>query len=490
MGAVPIVTAFAQSSNVAAAKLAVTRLAPAVFYRHLVDFGFGEKTGIDLPGEAPGLLRHVKDWTAQSVASLAYGYEIQVTGIQMAAAVAAIANKGFYMKPHVAREVRNFRGEVVKKIEPETLRRVCSQETSKRMLELMEAVVKEGTGKAAAIPGYRVGGKTGTTIKLDPETKRYSRGNYISSFCGVAPLDDPEICIYIWIDNPRGGVYYGGQVAAPVFKEIATCALKVLRIPPSGEAPAETPNPVEVASARPEEPWFPIVPRAEEDGDRAPGTMPDLRGLTMREVHERLVQLNLPFDIKGSGVVIDQVPRPFETIDPRERVLVICGTAEEYRKRLAGEAQQPAQPTNNVTMEAPNGGANQPVLKLRRGREEYEIPISSSQAATSNGSETRIKLPTPQSTPEPAEPTSVVEGEDPDARVRQGPLYDAGRSVWKKVIDNKLTQDAPPTRPAESTSDEGRNEAKKGSSRSPASAYEIGYSAKDQSDVSSSDSER
>lgn len=442
MGAVPIVTAFAESSNVAAAKLAVTRLQPSRFYKHLVDFGFGEKTGIDLPGESPGFLRHVKEWTAQSIASLAYGYELQVTAIQVAAAAAAIANNGIYMKPHVVREVRNYRGEVVRQILPETVRRVCSPTTSRRMRELMEAVVTEGTGKSAQIPGYRVGGKTGTTIKLDPETKRYSKGNYIASFCGIAPLEDPEICIYVWIDNPRGGQYYGGQVSAPVFKEIAQTALKVLKIPPSSkEPPVKSIDVVLDGMRKPAVPVGYLEP-APEDEPVAPGCMPDLRGLTMREAHERLASLNLAFETQGSGVVVDQQPKPFETIDPREPVRLVFGSEEEYRNsRMTAASSAETPPREGVSTEG--NPTPTPSVSIVRGKQHITVPVTVEQTSRTLGiGKASVAAIVPSPTPTPPETPS---GEDPDVRVKRGPAPDVGKTVWKKVIKDSIDSSTPHT---------------------------------------------
>ncbi len=489
MGAVPLVTAFAQSSNVAAAKLAMTRLQPARFYKHLVDFGFGEKTGIDLPGEAPGLLRHVKDWTAQSVASLAYGYELQVTAIQVAAAAAAIANNGIYMKPHVVKEIRNFRGEIVQQIQPEKVRRVCSPSTTKRMLELMEAVVREGTGKAAAVPNYRVGGKTGTTIKLDPETKRYSRGNYIGSFCGIAPLEDPEICIYIWIDNPRGGAYYGGQVAAPVFKEIAQETLKILRIPPSQNADEEPPpKSIEVAldEIRNLHGVPAVVERPPEDEEIAPGCMPNLRGLTMREAHERLAKLGLAFESQGSGVVVDQIPRPYETLDSSQPVQLVFGSPEQYRESLLANENMLAQATPRPEPHELLPSVSTPKLKLVSHRKEIEIPLGSDSAQDSSTVALR-GLPSPQPLASPAAtPLTSATEEDPDQRVYRGPAPDAGRSVWKKVLEKN--EDMPAGAPAGNTP--GATPASSpATSKSLRSAYDIRLSSNEPTQTSD-DSER
>jgi cell division protein FtsI (penicillin-binding protein 3) len=489
LGAVPIVTAFAESSNVAAAKLATMRLQPARFYKHLLDFGFGEKTGIDLPGEAPGLLRHVKDWTAQSVASLAYGYELQVTAVQVVAAASAIVNEGIYMKPHVVKEIRNYRGETVRQVLPERLRRVCSATTSHRMRELMDAVVREGTGKPAAVPGYHVGGKTGTTIKLDPETKRYSRGSYIGSFCGVAPLDDPEICVYIWIDNPRGGAYYGGQVAAPVFKEIAQTALKVLNIPPSeGSEVPPAPSSFNVALRDSRElPAAGLLEPAPQDDPVAPGCMPDLRGLTMREAHERLAALELPFEVRGSGVVIDQTPKPYETIDPKETVQLVFGTEEQFRDVLVAQERTGGSSQSDLQQRAAIApAAETPVLKIVGQRRSVEIPLSA-EPTTSGDIALARGLPRPDATPSGGRGEDDSP-EDPDPRVRRGPAPDAGRNVWKKVVEDTLQ-----TPSASAAARKATDDAAPAPETTPAgpvrSMYQVRQTAGDQS-PDSSESER
>ncbi len=437
IGTVPIRIAFAQSSNVAAAKLAMGRLTPAKFYRHLVSFGFGEKTGIDLPGEATGRLRPLKQWTAQSVASLAYGYELQVTAIQVVAAAAAIMNNGIYMQPHIVREIRNYRGEIISQVLPQKLRRVCSPATTEKMKQLMEAVVREGTGKAAQLAEYRVGGKTGTTIKIDPKTGKYSRGNYIGSFCGVAPLEDPRICIYVWIDNPRGGTYYGGQVAAPVFKEIAEVALKQLKVPVSvpQEETSEDLNVVfdrvrsqydvqTVAAESERNPLATLLEQTRRNDQVATGSMPDLRGLTMREVHEKLASFDHPVEYRGSGVVVDQSPRPYETIEPGDIVVVEFGSQEEYLRRLAElpESQSAAagsSPATSLTT-APAVAAT-----LRIARHGKEVPLQVVARVTPSVTATAEQV---------GAPTSNALVEDPDPRVRSGPAPDVGKSVWAKTL--------------------------------------------------------
>lgn len=340
-GAVTAMRAFATSSNVGAVKAGLL-LTPATFHERLVRFGLGQPTGIDLPGETDGLLRNVRNWTAQSMSSIPMGYELRVTGLQMVAAVSAIANKGIYMQPHVVREIRDFRGDTVTRVQPRAVRRVCSSLTSQKMLQMMEEVVVNGTGKLAAVPNYRVGGKTGTTRKIDPLTRTYGR-SYFGSFCGVAPLEDPEICVYIWMDNPRGGSIYGGTIAAPVFREIAEVALKTLKVPMQREADPSMNVSLTLDTLRQE--LTGRVPATYLSASRpadtvTSGTMPNLEGRTMREVTEMLAEARIPFEFVGSGVVVDQYPRPYVTLEEGGKAQITFGSRQEYLAKLVVDAQR------------------------------------------------------------------------------------------------------------------------------------------------------
>jgi len=218
------------SSNIGAAKIAL-RLGADAWYRYLRAFGFGERTGIDLPGEAAGVLRPVPQWSGRSIASLAIGQELGVTPLQAAAAFAALVNGGSLMKPRVVRELRSPEGEVIRGYEPQLVRRVVSPETSRRVVETLVRVVGEGTGAEAAVAGYTVGGKTGTAQKYDPQLRGYSSHKFLASFLGVAPARQPRFVVLVMIDEPRG-VIYGGSVAAPVFRRVARRVLRYLNVPP------------------------------------------------------------------------------------------------------------------------------------------------------------------------------------------------------------------------------------------------------------------
>lgn len=220
----------AHSSNVGAIKVGM-KLGRSLYYSYISGFGFGNQTGIDLPGEAAGLVRRPQSWSPVSLGALSIGYEIAVTPIQMLTAISAIANGGNLVKPLVAKALVAPDGRVVREFRPLLLRRVISEETARVLTDLLKEVVTEGTGKLAAVEGYEVAGKTGTAQKPDPTTGRYSHRKLIASFVGFVPADDPRLAILVLIDEPQGEGW-GGSVAAPAFREIAKGALKYLKVPP------------------------------------------------------------------------------------------------------------------------------------------------------------------------------------------------------------------------------------------------------------------
>lgn len=220
----------AHSSNVGAIKVGM-KLGRSLYYSYISGFGFGNQTGIDLPGEAAGLIRRPQSWSPVSLGTLSIGYEIAVTPIQMLTAISAIANGGNLVKPLVAKALVAPDGRVVREFRPLLLRRVISEETARVLTDLLKEVVTEGTGKLAAVEGYEVAGKTGTAQKPDPTTGRYSHRKLIASFVGFVPADDPRLAILVLIDEPQGEGW-GGSVAAPAFREIAKGALKYLKVPP------------------------------------------------------------------------------------------------------------------------------------------------------------------------------------------------------------------------------------------------------------------
>lgn len=218
------------SSNIGATKLA-SLLSAQEFYQYITLFGFGKQTGIDLPGESSGLVRLPKEWSALSQYSLAFGQEISVTAMQLVSAFAAIANGGILYKPQIVKEIRKHSGEVTRRFAPIQVQRVISRKTAQTLSTFLTEVVSRGTGTKAAIDGTLVAGKTGTAQKIDSRTGSYSGDKYLSSFVGFVPADNPRLTILIVIDEPSG-IIYGGEVAAPVFKDIAVYSLRHLQYSP------------------------------------------------------------------------------------------------------------------------------------------------------------------------------------------------------------------------------------------------------------------
>ena len=218
-----------KSSNIGAAKTGML-LGEQRLYRYLQAFGFGQRTDIDLPGEVAGLLKSPREWGRRSLASISMGQEVGVTPLQMVSAVSAIANDGVLMKPYVVSEVRDQKGQPVREILPQVKRRVVSPGTARTLTAIMEGVVTNGTGMKAAIPGFRVAGKTGTAQKVDPRTGAYSSALSIGSFVGFVPADAPRLAMIIVIDEPQGEAW-GGVVAAPVFRRVGEQVLTYMGVP-------------------------------------------------------------------------------------------------------------------------------------------------------------------------------------------------------------------------------------------------------------------
>jgi cell division protein FtsI (penicillin-binding protein 3) len=224
-----------KSSNIGAAKTAMA-LGEERVYHYLKAFGFGERSEIDLPGEAAGLVKEPRDWGRRSLASIAIGQEIGVTALQLVTAVSAVANGGWLMKPYVVSEIRDGRGQVAVQAGPQVRRRPISAETAQTLTDILEGVVTNGTGTRAAVPGFRVAGKTGTAQKIDPQTGAYSPTLFVGSFTGFVPAEDPRLAIVVVIDEPHAEAW-GGVVAAPVFRKIAEQALPYLGV--SSRAPVK-----------------------------------------------------------------------------------------------------------------------------------------------------------------------------------------------------------------------------------------------------------
>lgn len=211
------------SSNIAMAKFS-TRLAPAEQYTTLRDFGFGAPTGIEFPAESPGRLRPPKEWSGTSPASLAIGYEISVTPLQLAVAYAAIANNGILLQPTLVREIRSPEGELLYRHRPEPVRRAVSPEIARRLRELLQGAVETGgTGSEGALATFPIAAKTGTARRV--VDGHYAPGQYTASFAALFPADRPQLVVVVKIDNPRKGSYFAAQTAAPVTRRMLEQAL-------------------------------------------------------------------------------------------------------------------------------------------------------------------------------------------------------------------------------------------------------------------------
>jgi cell division protein FtsI (penicillin-binding protein 3) len=344
----------AKSSDVGAIKIALL-LGPQKLYDYIRGFGFGAATGVDLPGESRGLLRRPEAWSGISIGSVSMGQEVGVTPIQLITAVSAIANGGILYRPHVVEELR--RGTKVLPADgllaPTEPRRAIRPETAATLRLLMEGVVLHGTGVLARLDGWTAAGKTGSAQKIDPATGRYSPRNFVASFTGFAPINNPAVAILVSIDSPMG-LHEGGPVAAPVFKRIAEQVLPYLDVARdvplnprlvqasykrqvavdsalledfsptdfSGqpdELPMES-NEATLGEAKERTPK--VTMDVDEGGDV---TVPDFGGKTMREVTEMCLRLGLDPVLVGSNLAAEQTPAAGTKVKVGAKVTVQFG---------------------------------------------------------------------------------------------------------------------------------------------------------------------
>jgi cell division protein FtsI (penicillin-binding protein 3) len=305
-GRLSIGDALRESSNVGIAKAALA-LTPGAQYENLRDFGFGSLTGIELPGEVAGTLRRPDRWTSQSAASLAIGYEISVTPLQMAMAYGALANGGLLMQPRLVREIRSSSGAVLERFEASVVRRVVDEEVARTVGRALVGVVEDGTGTSARLGSFAVAGKSGTA-RLN-FGQGYEEGAYYSSFVGFFPAEAPQLVVFVGLDRPQG-TYYGGAVAAPVSRATMEAALAARATPLDRSALLRatrpdafvSPNlaPARFASRVEELP----PPQRIEPLDPAVGvTLPDVAGLPSRVAVRRLHALGLRVSPSGAGDV-------------------------------------------------------------------------------------------------------------------------------------------------------------------------------------------
>jgi cell division protein FtsI (penicillin-binding protein 3) len=308
------------SSNIGAIKIG-QKLGYEKFSDYLKKFGFTRKTGVGLLGERKGFVREAEKARKIDRATLFFGQGMTATSLQLTMAFAAIANGGKLMRPYVVKKIVDESGGMVEETRPKVVRRVISTRTAKRVAKILEGVVSsEGTAPKAAIRGFRVAGKTGTSQKVDPKTKRYSKSKYIAIFVGFAPVERPKLVILALIDEPKG-VVYGGLVAGPVFRDVGSWSLNHLKVNPQ-------PDLLTVAEAKAKA----LVSDTSGDsgnstkseevnkiaGELKQGLLPDFRGMGMREVLKRGRALGLNVSLKGSGLAVKQQPEagsPLKTVN-------------------------------------------------------------------------------------------------------------------------------------------------------------------------------
>lgn len=293
------------SSNIGVYKIS-EKVGAKDFYHMIEKFGFGKKTGVDYPGEINGQLRPLAKWYKIDQAAISFGQGIGVSPLQMTTAMATIASGGLRFRPYLVHHVVDEQGDILSENKPHLVERVISQQTASKLSTMLKAVVMDGgTGTAAAIPGYSVAGKTGTAQKIDPQTRSYSNSKYFSSFVGFAPADNPQLVIFVGIDEPKG-LTYGGQVAAPVFSKVGLAALQQLGVAPDRPLLVETKHQTPKSSVK----MAALGSVSETNNQKqAAGLMPNLLGLSMREAATLLGQVCGSSRIRGSGFVVTQEPR-------------------------------------------------------------------------------------------------------------------------------------------------------------------------------------
>jgi cell division protein FtsI (penicillin-binding protein 3) len=295
------------SSNIVMGKLGV-RLGPERLYRYSTNLGFGSLTGVEFPGEAAGKLRTPDRWSLRSAPTIAIGHELTVTPLQLTLAYAAVANGGVLMHPMLVRETRDAQGHVLRRYQPQAAHRVLADHTTALLREMLQAVVDSGTAKAARVPGLAIAGKTGTAQKYDAAVKTYGKGMFLSSFVGFVPAGDPHLVGVVVIDEPRGPHHYGGEVAAPVFREVVA---DLRRLP---DGPLD--SGVSQVAIRPPAP--------------APVLVPDLRLLPPRTAQRELDDLDLASRFEGEGPrVLAQDPPAGSAVERGARIRLLLSAPQD-----------------------------------------------------------------------------------------------------------------------------------------------------------------
>jgi len=348
-GSLSLLEIIKYSSNICSFKLA-QKVGKKGYLKFIKALGFGSKTGIDAPGELPGLMASEKQLRTLQLGTMGFGQGISVTPLQLAMAYGSLANGGFLMKPTLAKEIQDANGNTLKKFGPQIVRQAMEGATAKQTVKLLESVLeKGGTGTQARPERYSAAGKTGTAQKVIEGKKGYAKNKYVASFVGLAPAQNPKLVVLVSIDEPKGA-YYGGIVSGPVFKKIMEQSLAYLKVPPdtqlaSRAAPpvpakvspkkskgvkknkdsADTPisNKVAKKPEKKESANEPVpAPDNKELNDLQP--IPDLTGLSVREALREAQAKNYKIRIEGSGICNQQEPPAGNTAPVGSSISLIC----------------------------------------------------------------------------------------------------------------------------------------------------------------------
>ena len=308
-GNLTVTEILAKSSNIGTTKIAF-QLGAENLRKVYQDFGFGERTFIDFPGETKGIL-HSLPWNPHLLSNISFGHGITASPIQIANAYAALVNGGFLNKPYLVESVKDPETSESKHFTPELLRKVLADQESKQMRMMLSSVTAEGgTGQAARVKGFIVGGKTGTAQKVSPNKRGYMPGAYISSFVGFIPANDPRFVIYVAIDHPKKA-FYGSTVAAPLFARLAGFAARREGLPPSELLLSSSSRSRKISSS---------IDKV--DSSTSSSVMPSILNLPLREALHILQPLNKPLEVKGSGRVSDLWPQPGQNLDGIEKIII------------------------------------------------------------------------------------------------------------------------------------------------------------------------
>ena len=285
-----------QYSCNAGAAYASDRVGKEEFYQQITEFGFGSTTSLPFPGESAGIFKSPDNWSGRTKPTVAIGQEISVSAVQMVTAATALTNNGMLLQPHIVKQVVSPEGKVLSENTREPLRQVLRPEVARAVLLMMESVTSDtGTARRANIEGIRISAKTGTAQKVDPRTGTYSERAFVASCMGIFPTDDPQLITYVVIDTPRGDEFYGGRIAAPMIRELGNRLITYLGIPKADEKI--------VAHSG-------VVTIKEQPEIQIGATLPDLRGLSKRQLLPILSRDDINVIFKGEGWVASQEPQP------------------------------------------------------------------------------------------------------------------------------------------------------------------------------------